>query len=168
MFREHIGPGSKPYKKLCLICNTQRDTTKIEKHVKYCLKYYQHVHKDGENSEKFSCKLCSKSFDLIGSLYNHLENTNHKDLNPLREHIGPGSKYHRKLCHICNTEREGKKIEKHVEYCLKYFQFVQMDDENPRKCSCKLCQKNFDHIGSLYNHIETNHDGDLNPLRYIH
>ena len=83
--KEHIGPGITPQQKVCKICNTQRNGKRIENHVTLCLKYYDQVLKDDENSEKFSCKLCSKSFDLIGSLYNHLEKTNHKDLNPLRD-----------------------------------------------------------------------------------
>ena len=81
-----------------------------------------------------------------------------------REHIGPGSKYHRRLCRICNFERESKKIEKHVEYCLKYYQFVERDNENPEKISCKLCQKLFNQIGILYKHIAINHDGGTGKI----
>ena len=77
----------------------------------------------------------------------------------LREHIGTGSKSGKKRCHICNTEREAKKIEKHVKYCLKYFQYVQKDnDENSDEYTCKICEKSgFDPIGRLYYHIETRH-----------
>ena len=160
--REYIASGSKYHRKLCQICKTEKDGKRIEKHVEYCLKYYQFVQMDDddENSRKCFCKLCEKKFDHVGSLYNHIE-TNHDDeVNPLRKHIGPGSKYHRRLCRICNFERERKSIEKHVEYCLKYYQFVQTHDEDPQKISCKFCQKLFDQIGSLYKHIRTNHDGD--------
>ena len=52
-----------------------------------------------------------------------------EELRALREYIGPGSKPTKKMCKICNTQRETKKIGKHVQYCLKYFQFARKDEE---------------------------------------
>ena len=81
-----------------------------------------------------------------------------EELRALREYIGPGSKPTKKMCKICNTQRETKKIEKHVQYCLKYFQFARKDEEKSNEYSCKFCQKSgFDPIGRLYYHIETRH-----------
>ena len=74
MLGKYYVSGSKSWKKLCRICNTERQKAKIEEHVHDCLKYYQFVQKDSKSEkEKYCCTLCAQYFYIIGYLYDHLK-----------------------------------------------------------------------------------------------
>ena len=78
MLRRYCVSGSKAWKKLCRICNTERQKGKIEVHIQDCLKYYQFVRKDSKaEKEKYCCTLsnfmCAQYFYIIDYLYDHFK-----------------------------------------------------------------------------------------------
>ena len=148
--REHIGPGSKPTKKMCKICNTQRETKKIGKHVQYCLKYFQFARKDEEKSNEYSCKFCQKSgFDPIGRLYYHIE-TRHSRMFDNKKEKNPLSKsMHRSSFPLVSVNKQltkanilSKKEEQNQIQLMK------------QTFECEICKRSFKNKFALYGHMQ--------------
>ena len=107
-------------------------------------------HSNNESNEH-KCEFCDKVYKSINHLQKHINTLHSSEMNL-------------ESCEYCLKMIRSKKIDKHVDLCMKFHKYVLEDS------ACGFCGKDYDNVKNSFptrayefilSHMEKNHDEEI-------